>query len=41
MVCDVERGTLCGPAVIETARTAASSTNSRRYVLIKNHRLLV
>jgi len=36
MACDVKRGTVCGPTVIETARTAASSKNSGRYVLMNS-----
>jgi len=36
MACDVKRGTVCGPTVMETARTAASSKNAGNYVLMKS-----
>jgi len=36
MACDVKRGTVCGPTVMETARTTASSKNADRYVLMNS-----
>ena len=36
MACDVKQGTVCGPAVMETARTVTSSKNADRYVLMNS-----